>query len=265
MNSDNDIAQKKKDKSDINGQRSYMAHKRPSASGEPDPLNPGFSQMKYLSKFLYLSNRLEYLTGYTLNSNKLHIYGKPHNGKCDGMIKEIYENISALMHIIDILPDEDMLWNENVLCLAVGDGKHPRAGILFALATKWAVISIDPIMDVKWVEQPEHAEIANETDNFSKLLPNLKCVANTDNEVINEINFNKYEYVVIIGVHTHANMAHVKNTITKKKRDAKILLLYVPCCKGIPKEFNKTNRTIDLNDEAIPTDKNRVIVWKFNC
>jgi len=214
------------------------------------------SQIKYMDKFLYLSNRLEFLTGYTLTSNKLKIYGTPRNGKCTLMVKEIYENIAALIHTKNNLGDEDISQNEKVLCLTIGDGKHPRAGILFALATKWKVISIDPIMDDKWLANTEH--------NFGHLLPNLECVAAKANDIINEIDFTKYDYVVMIGVHTHADMYDAKRMITKKKFDTKLLILYIPCCKGIPRQFNNTKPIVDTNDSVIPSTKNRIIIWKIN-
>lgn len=126
-------------------------------------------QNEYFSKFLHLSCTFEYFTGYSLNSNKLKIYGTPKYGKSTSMVKEIYENTSALIHIKKLCSNDNILRNNNILCMIIGDGKHPRAGILFALDTKWHVVSIDPIMDEKWVNRTQLCFINQQ------ILKNLLC------------------------------------------------------------------------------------------
>lgn len=202
----------------------------------------------YFAKFIYLNNRMQYLTGKSLLDNDLNIYGKPRNKKCNHVVKEICENISALTAVTNYMPDA--LDDDNILCLAIGDGKQPRAGILFALSTKWNVISIDPIMDDKWLTF--HQEN----------LPNLKCVKATATVAIDNIDFNKYACVVIVGVHSHADMFEVKKEVSKKS-DARILIIYIPCCKGIPRQFNKNNLVIDKYDPSIPSTKNRLLIWDY--
>jgi hypothetical protein len=176
----------------------------------------------------------------------------PRNGKCKNMTKEILENISALMHITSHSLVDKLLNNDNILCLAVGDGKHPRSGILFALATKWHVISIDPIMDNKWLNQ------------YKSVITNLECKQATANDVISTIDFAGYQYVIMVGVHSHANMFEAKRMIMKKKSDTKLLLLHMPCCKKIPIQFNNIKPIVDVHDIIIPSIKNRILMWQFN-
>ena len=131
--------------------------------------------------------------------------------------------------------------------MTIGDGKHPRAGILFVLATKWIVKSIDPIMDNQW-QKP--------------LLENLECMQMKDIDAINQIDFENYQIVLIIGVHSHADLYESKRQI-QMKTNAKIIMLYIPCCKGIPRQLRNHKPIIDKLDDAIPSSKNRVLVWKF--
>jgi hypothetical protein len=166
--------------------------------------------------------------------------------------KEMTENIAAVYHLFSFLtkrtlPSNLSKDNERVLCLCVGDGKNPQTGLLFSGLTNWKVLSVDPIMKKKWVEQKD--------------VKNLKCV----NGYIECIDFDKIkrndlDMIVIVGVHCHANLdLFWKDLIVKF--DLPMICLSIPCCTGYSQTLKDVLPEVNLVETGILSVKNKVLIW----
>src|SRR5439155_25131412 len=186
------------------------------------------------NKFLYISYIFEEKYGYCLNSSKLNIY--------KNSTKEICESMSALIHTLKYC-DEDIK-NNKILCLVIADGISPKTGILFALNTNWNIHVIDPIMDDKWVN-----------GKFKNIIPNMVCYRNKIEEIDDNIFKNNigFEKLIIIGVHSHANLNLLWEKIIYNFPQVSIFLLSIPCCNGFEHYVKKQDPFINIIDYAIPS------------
>ena len=124
--------------------------------------------------------------------------------------------------------------NSNVLCLIPGDGIMPRTGYLFAIYTKWTVISIDPLMNLDRV----NAEL-NTPEN-------LICLKSKSEDVDLNTYAKDKEDFVIVHVHSHANFDNEWRRLQYISPTGKKIGLTIPCCK----KYVQT-----LSDKVTPFDK----------
>ncbi len=202
---------------------------------------------KYLTKLYYKNQLFEEEHGASLFSKKLDLYGR------DKVIKEICENFAAYYHVRSMCCP--ILGNPNVLCITVADGVAPRAGSIFSMHTKWQVHSVDPLMREKWT---------NKTNK--KFFPNLTCHTNTIENSYEEIikSISNPVTIVVIGVHSHANLNDLWIRITTDFNKTPILFLSIPCCKGFQHHINGVEPILNITDENIPTTANRILIWTKN-
>jgi hypothetical protein len=162
--------------------------------------------------------------------------------------KEITESMAAHKAVFDFITHEikDITFTNrsDVLCICVADGVSPKTGSIFAISTKWNVVSIDPEMNEKWL------------DTEKCLYPNLKCYRSLIEDY--EIDFEKYNYFIVIGVHSHANMNDLWMRFTGKM----VFMVSIPCCGGFVHIVDGVVPYLDGFDTGIHSIKNRVICYK---
>jgi hypothetical protein len=147
-------------------------------------------------------------------------------------ITESYAAFNAAQHKLKF-----DLSDPNVTLVAVGDGHTPRTATLFAFRTNWKCISIDPGLNTKKI--PFWESKVNRLTCIPKYVENLN------------LHFKK---VLIVAVHSHANMQATLSHITGNVRS----MIAIPCCisyDGIPP-------TKEYIDSGIWSPKNRVKIWR---
>lgn len=107
------------------------------------------------------------------------------------------------------------LSDPGVHVLVVGDGKHPRTGVLFAMRSKWNVASVDP--------ESVHPKTLGQTTIKRYTVDRLSVypcpVQNVDLDFTGKT-------LVIVGVHSHAR----NSDILRGVRFDKATLINMPCC-----------------------------------
>jgi len=147
--------------------------------------------------------------------------------------KEITESMGAFEGVRKhIIRSDDLLRNENITLVSVGDGNTPRTAALFAFLTKWNCISIDPNMkDEDW-----------EIDRLT-----------TYKNKVEELDL-FFDDVIIVGVHSHAKMSATLEHIKGKRRS----LLAIPCCVS----YNDFEADMEYRDAGIWSPRNLVKIWR---
>lgn len=199
--------------------------------------------ISYMDKFLRTCFVAE--TKYNINmSTIMRIYGFKF------ATKEITESMAAFSHTSYHL--NKILYDRDVLCIVVADGKSPKTGIIFSLKTNWSVVSIDPMMEMEYVE--------------NKLMDNLVCYKDLVENKLDDI-LEEYKYVkqvVLINVHSHANTNKIWIEVTEKRNSKGIFCLSIPCCPGythLVKNIEPVYRGID---NGIASQKNEIYLWKYD-
>lgn len=148
--------------------------------------------------------------------------------------KEITESMAAFDGVRKhIIKADSILKNRNITLVSVGDGNTPRTAGLFAFLTKWECISVDPLMK-------------NEDWDVKRLTTYKSRIEELDLE---------YKNVIILGVHSHADM---KATLDHIKGTASRSMLSIPCC--VP--YNYIEPDLIYNDYGIWSPKNEVRIWR---
>lgn len=198
--------------------------------------NDNSKMISYMNRFLFYCENMRKYNDFDV-SEFMKMYGGKHR------TKEICESMSALSYTLKHC--EDILNNKNILCLVVADGMNPKTGILLSVKTEWNVISIDPILKEKWVN--------------NKIIPNLSCYNDLVENVIDSILIENenVDQVVIVGVHSHANLNNVWKKIDKKK-----FCLSIPCCAGYEHYIKDHEPIFCVQDMGIPSPKNFVYGWE---
>lgn len=150
--------------------------------------------------------------------------------------KEITESSAAVNAVVTNLKFYDRK-DPEVTLVSVGDGRTPRTASLFAFRTKWNCVSIDPNLKVE--------KILFWESNIQR----LKCIPKQVEEV--DLNFEK---VVIVAVHSHANLQSTLSHIRGKVRS----LVAIPCCIS----YNHATKPKEYQDSGIWSPKNTVKVWR---
>jgi hypothetical protein len=153
------------------------------------------------------------------------------------IIKEIIENMAAIhnvLHYIETYFGSDSIINDtHIVALCHGDGHQPRCAYLLSMKTKWDVHSIDPEMKLEWTKNNGVA--------------NLSCHRSVIEDV--DLDFCKDKTVILIGVHSHANLDSLwerLDSIAKNK-----IALSIPCCKHVVHTIAKET-VVNMYEREIP-------------
>ena len=105
---------------------------------------------------------------------------------------------------------------KSVTCYILGDGKVPKTGALFALMTKWNIISIDPIALSK---QESNADNINRLNIYSM---------NAENYDYKEI----AELYIFVSPHGHAPLELVYDKFKQQHKNYKyhLIIITLDCC-----------------------------------
>ena len=141
--------------------------------------------------------------------------------------KEITESMGAFFAVRNYLRDISPRDSE-VALVTVGDGNTPRTASIFAFMTRWKCYSVDPILrDLDW--------------NIDRL-----HVARTPVEQFRL----DAKTVVVVSVHSHADMGATLKSITGENRS----MVAIPCCVA----YNKVAADVEYYDPGIWSNKNFV-------
>lgn len=201
---------------------------------------------KYLNIELKIPNICTKYMNYYFNLQKKHnIIINPSLWGANNPTKEITESCSAHKYVFTVLKEFCKIktlkewYCTNVLVLCVGDGNRPQTGTLFAITNcKWNIYSIDPIMD----------------DKYQHSFPNLHCVSALIEDC--SFDYSKYDLVIIVGVHSHANLNNLWNSIQAKK-----ILVTLPCCGSFVHTLADVRPVIEEYDIGIISPKNKVFCY----
>ena len=156
--------------------------------------------------------------------------------------KEITESMAAFNAVRKIvMPNTGIRYNdENVFVFAVGDGHRPRTGALFAMRTKWRVISVDPEMNILGRD----SEIKRLTA-FKKKIEDCNFIHESP----------LFSTAIIVLVHSHTTVPACLKSVTGFTRRH---VVSIPCCvpQDIPKKV-----FYGYADKGIWSEKNQVKVW----
>jgi hypothetical protein len=171
--------------------------------------------------------------------------------------KEVTESFSAYHNCLEHFGVLDDSW----VVYSVGDGKRPRTGATFRLLTKAAhVHSIDPATDLEWISGPLKDIYHVELRNYSAW--NCKV----EDIVYAPENFSKGKNVLILGVHSHAQISESIKKLAFRAKSVNIF--WMPCCNQIERKYldkdyiAKCDKFVTYNDEEVWSAKNQVYLWK---
>ena len=168
----------------------------------------------------------------------LNIFTK--SSQCAKELTESYAAFRNLKNELDFFPVDD-----NTVYLHVGDGTYPRTSIMFAYIIGGNHISIDPNLNIGWVNE-------NLTD-----VRGLQCVRSTIEDF--DIDLIKNKNVILILVHSHVNSKNVIDLINTK---ANVIAAYInPCC--YPNDQLLPNLEIK-EDWGILSDQRNYQVYTIN-
>lgn|SRR3989338_1174117 len=185
--------------------------------------------------------------GYSFLERELGLF---HYQKPTKEITESGGTLKACFKALKILKMGEMRENKNVLCFVIADGKVPRTGILTLYSTKWNIIVTDPVMTDKWT----HGEMKNYSHRlkcFNSLAENL-CLPDINNCPL----------IVILAVHSHANLQSFHDRLSSKY-NLPIITSSLPCCKGYVHTLNQ-KPLLEFNDNGIFSVKNKILVYDYN-
>lgn len=149
--------------------------------------------------------------------------------------KEITESMGAFHAVRKvIIPETGLRYDDpNTVVFVVGDGAKPRTGAMFAMRSRWNVVSIDPTM------------------NFGRGVMRLTVVRR---KIENENFYSPSKIALIILVHSHAKIQDCLDAIRYPTRH----VVSIPCC--VPHDLpHKT--FVGYKDTDIWSEKNDVKVW----
>jgi hypothetical protein len=155
--------------------------------------------------------------------------------------KEITESLSMYWGVVNHIsvPYGIRRDDPKVTVYVVGDGKHPRTGMMFAYRSAWNVISIDPSMDSKWPIQREVNRLTCYKFNVESLL----------------FLHGKGEQVIVVLPHSHATIPAVLSSISAPN----LHIISMPCC--VKHDLSWMEPTVEYIDEGVWSPRNTIKVW----
>lgn len=188
--------------------------------------------------------------------------------------KDCSESMGALQgigafgdHVLDRAGSESTVSiranaQRGVLVLAIGDGTTPRTAALACYLTNWHAVSIDPLLESKWVgSSPQGVRrltgVQGTLDDYVHSLPNL-TTRTDDGETLVKL--------VLLCVHSHARFigdSHI-SAIRAKYGHVATTLVAIPCCAGFhpDKDVGRLPDT-SYEDMCIFSDKRKVNIWNW--
>lgn len=134
--------------------------------------------------------------------------------KCAGDIahffpnaKEVTESFTVFNAVRKVLGSKTF-GDPSILCVCPGDGSKPRTAAVFAFRTAWQVVSVDPIMQVRY---------ARDRHNVQRLKAHRCRIEGTRVEA---------HHVVVAACHSHARLSSVLDRIGAERID----VFSLPCC-----------------------------------
>lgn len=167
--------------------------------------------------------------------------------------KEISEVVSVVRKTLEIMDLDYIESNQDVLYIGVGDGPYPRSACMMSLYTKFDCVSIDPIMREEWVGKNKNG------------IQRLECVKSKIEywiESNNEKVFDKYTYVYLGMVHSHAILQEFFPYLQKLIPKAKIRVVALPCCKSLFIKGHVPNEK--YRDFGVFSPHRTLKVWKIS-
>lgn len=140
--------------------------------------------------------------------------------------------------------------DENVLCIVVGDGKYPRTGALFAMRTKWTIVSIDP------------TSVYDYHDGVKRLTTFKEKLEKISKDDFYKIRDYKSK-IVIIYPHSHAKLEDSEflvKYVGGKLPHKEYLTIVMPCCfkQDI---FLDQYPNFEYRDDAVNSEKNLIKIF----
>lgn len=171
--------------------------------------------------------------------------------------KEITESMAAFnayrKNLIFSYPPNE----EKTTCLVVGDGVVPRTGAVFALRTKFNVISVDPAMRLPY-EHPWAYHL-----NINRLLM-LKAKAEEEMWDLYLGNPKDIDKLIIIAVHSHAPLDKLIKRIEIKTGYKEFVIISNPCCyEDNIEHLDTITKIASYNDWGIHSEKRRINIYKY--
>lgn len=160
--------------------------------------------------------------------------------------KEITESFATyrafLYHFVESLP----LHDSDTVLISVGDGRTPRTAATFAFRSHFECHSVDPhLKDIaKW-------------KSIDRLYLHPICMEDFKVDL-------KGKNVVVVAVHSHANLQSTVNTI-KSNNGRPVVVIALPCCVPQELERNQTKCSPDYvySDWGIWSPEREFRIWNF--
>lgn len=151
--------------------------------------------------------------------------------------KEVTESFGCFHATIDALGGMEAC-GRDITCVVVGDGTKPRTGALFALRTRWNVISIDPIM-----RRTDWGKEINRLTAIQGKAEDFPMQYDTD--------------LVLVFPHSHADSQKVLQAHTVTEGYTRTVV-WLPCCV----EMKMDGKSISFKDARIMSPKNRFYIYQ---
>ena len=194
--------------------------------------NPAAGFEKDMSNLLWQYQR--HLFKYMNNFFKMKCAGDLISTGVFPNAKEVTESMGAWNAYFYHLKDKYPLNESSVTVISVGDGCTPRTAALFAFRSNFDCVSLDPNL--------------KREKTWSKI-DRLTLIKSKVEDVDLE-----YEKVLILAVHSHAQMKEILNHVHAKQRS----LIAIPCCVA----YDDFEPDIEYRDARIWSPKNRVKIWE---
>lgn len=151
--------------------------------------------------------------------------------------KEITESMAALVAVRGMLGVE-AYGDRQGLAVVIGDGTDPRTGALFAMVTRWEVISIDPSLraDTSKVER-----LTGVTCKVEDYVPTER---------------QKHRRVVFVLVHSHGVLT---KAVIDKFEPSSFCVFSMPCCTN-DVDFGEPCDS-EFDEDHCISDKRHVRLW----
>jgi len=168
----------------------------------------------------------------------------------------------------------------NVHVYAIADGVSPRAGLMFALKSKYRVFSIDPLMYEKYVIGNSWGHLSRGhffgqycrwegievwDTHISCKIENLRCLEAKIEEFDQEKECYEHglpEVAILVLCHAHTKLSTCLKHIKAKKE---YWVIAMPCCMNILDEEHQQYIVHSYRDEGIPSPKNEISILRIPC
>lgn len=164
-------------------------------------------------------------------------------------VKEMTESMAILSAVNNLgLKRND----DGVLFISVGDGVMPRTAALFAYATKWICIGIDPL--IRFYDKKMH-RLMKDTDRLYPI-PYDVCHAEIK-EILSGVT-GPFHSVVFAFVHSHAKLFNSMEALKFLPIENRHIIS-MPCCYQDDLPIEPTKSYVD---NRVISPKNRVNIYK---